>query len=290
VPPSPDSSPPPSRPPPGTPPDIRIEGVHKSFDDNHVLRGITLEVLRGEMVALVGGSGSGKTVLLHVMTGLLRPDSGRVLVADRGSAQAPLCELSALSEEEMDRIRVHWSVVFQRNALFSGTVHENLTLWPMEVLGLDEAALEAKAREAIAAVGLDPGAVRDRDRDALSGGMAKRVAIARAVAMDPAMIFYDEPTSGLDPENAALIHGLIARTHSAGAGKRGARTTVIVTHDRDLLNRLSPRVVMLHKGAVHFDGSYRQFEQSDSPAIRPYFGEMPGLHGRRSASPGRSRA
>lgn len=261
-----------------------MEDVHKSFGGNHVLRGISVGIRRGEVVAIVGGSGSGKSVLLHLMTGLMSPDSGRVLVADRGEPGGPLRDLATLSAAEMDRLRTHWSVVFQRNALFGGTVHENLALWPREVMGLDEPAIERRAREAIAAVGLEPDAVLSRPRDALSGGMAKRVAIARALAMDPAMIFYDEPTSGLDPENSALIHTLIARTHDRGAGERGARTSVIVTHDRDLLHRLGPRVVMLHGGRVGFDGSYAAFERSAAPEIRPYFGEMPGLHSRHGAA------
>ena len=141
----------------------------------------------------------------------------------------------------------------------------------------------------LAAVALptDP-AFLDRDVNDLSGGMAKRLAVARAISMAPQMIFYDEPTTGLDPASSAQIHDLIAATHEAGAGPGdgaggGPRTTVIITHDKDLLRRLRPRIVMLHQGKVFFDGTLAAFEANDSPIVRPYFELMPVLHGRPGA-------
>jgi phospholipid/cholesterol/gamma-HCH transport system ATP-binding protein len=138
---------------------------------------------------------------------------------------------------------------------------------------LDDAAILPRACAALEAVDLDPDEVLERDRDELSGGMAKRVAVARALTMEPILLFFDEPTTGLDPQHATQVHALIARTHAASPG----RTTVIITHDKDLLHRLEPRVVMLHDGRVLFDGPYAAFRRSSSPIIRPYFELMPAL-------------
>jgi phospholipid/cholesterol/gamma-HCH transport system ATP-binding protein len=277
-------APQPSGPGPGRPLEIRAEGVHKAFEGHAVLRGVDLDVPRGDMVAIVGGSGCGKTVFLqHVIRHLL-PDKGRVLVADHDEPDAPLVDIGALSEIEMDRIRAHQAVVFQRNALFSGSVYDNVALWLREVLGLEEDAIRQRVGEALDAVGFagDP-TVLEKHRDDLSGGMAKRVAVARGVAMRPALMIYDEPTTGLDPANAWQIHQLIARMHDALSSGGTTATTLIITHDKDLLQRLEPRVVMLHDGRVHFDGSYEDFRRSDSPVVRPYFDSMPVLHRRKLA-------
>ena len=118
----------------------------------------------------------------------------------------------------------------------------------------------------------------DQDVHDLSGGMAKRLAVARALAMKPQVIFYDEPTTGLDPTSAAQIHDLIVTTHDAFREVDHNRTTLIITHDKDLLNRLRPRTVMMHDGEVYFDGPMEEYERSESPYIRPYFDLMPILN------------
>jgi phospholipid/cholesterol/gamma-HCH transport system ATP-binding protein len=264
---------------PARPVEIRVEDVHKKFGEQRVLKGVTLEVREGEIIAIVGGSGCGKTVLLNHIIGQLPPDRGRVLVSNHEREGAPLIDLAAIDEEEMDLIRIHWAVVFQRNALFSGTVYENIALWLREVKNLDEHQIRQRARTAVEAVGLDVG-VLEKERDELSGGMAKRVAVARALAMEPIFMFYDEPTTGLDPEHAAQIHDLICSTHRCRETNGAARTTLVITHDKDLLFRLRPRVVMLHAGRVFFEGPYEQFEAATSSVIRPYFDLMPVLHGR----------
>lgn len=272
---------------PSPPTEILVESLHKSFDGHQVLRGIELTIRRGEIVAVVGGSGCGKTVLLKHLTGHLQPDEGRVLLADHEAPGAPLRDLATLDDDGMDRIRVHWAVVFQRNALLTGTVYENLALWLREIKRTDEAEILPKARKALMDVGLDPDVVMHREREDLSGGMAKRVAIARALVMDPLLVIYDEPTSGLDPEHAAQIHDLIAQTHDAPiptTSPPGPRTSIIVTHDTELLRRIQPRVVMLHGGKVFFDGSYEAFREDDSPPVRPYFEQMPILHRRLMSS------
>jgi phospholipid/cholesterol/gamma-HCH transport system ATP-binding protein len=263
------------------PVEIDIEGLSKAFGEHRVLTGVDLRIERGEIVAIVGGSGCGKTVLLNHILGQLDPDKGRVRVADYNRPGTPLVDLATVDEREVDAIHTHWGVVFQRNALFSGSVYDNFALWLTEIRNLDEAHIEPIALAALKAVSLpDDADFMDSDVDSLSGGMAKRLAIARALSMDPNVIFYDEPTTGLDPTSTAQVQDLIYQTHVGAAPGHPRRTTLIITHDKDLLIRLAPRVVMLHEGRVHFDGPYQAFEASDSSVIRPYFDIMPALHQR----------
>jgi phospholipid/cholesterol/gamma-HCH transport system ATP-binding protein len=275
-------------------PEVVVEDLHKSFSGKPVLAGIDMSIDRGELVAIVGGSGCGKTVLLKHITAHFRPDRGRVLVADHdaeptidseGTVRAPLRDVNELDEFELDRLRVHWAVVFQRNALLSGSVFHNLAVLPREVKGLTNEEIRPLARKALIDVGLDPDLVMDRDREELSGGMAKRVAVARALVMDPVLILYDEPTAGLDPEMCAQIHELIRTTHATqpalAALRRGVvRTSIVVTHDTELLRTLRPRIVMLNAGVVSFDGDFEAFVASDDPRIRPYLAQMSALHAR----------
>jgi len=264
------------------PVEIRVEGLHKAFGEHRVLRGVDLEVRRGDLVAIVGGSGCGKSVLLEHIIGALSPDKGRVSVVAVTEPEAPLRDLRSLSEDQMDRIRRHWAVVFQRNALYSGTVRENCEFWLRIHTDLDEEERVERIRESLVAVGFDePDDLLEKQRHELSGGMAKRVAIARAIAMDPTLVFYDEPTTGLDPILAGQIQDLVGKIHNERTAGGEERTSVVITHDKDLLARLEPRIVMLHEGRVFFDGSFRAFEDSPSKIIRPYFELMPALHLRR---------
>jgi phospholipid/cholesterol/gamma-HCH transport system ATP-binding protein len=285
--------------------ELRAEHLVKGFGRRTVLKNVNLEVNRGEIVAVVGASGSGKTVMLDLLTGLLKPDKGRIMVADHSKAEAPLADLSELDWQALDSVRLHWAVVFQRNALFSGSVFDNIALWMREHTAMKEEEIEARVRESITAAALDVNDVIHKNRDELSGGMAKRVAIARAIAIDPALIFYDEPTTGLDPVISGQIHELIFNVHNkarlAGTGLPPAepavsnngdvagltapgenqrRTTIVVTHDKDLLRRLQPRIVMLHKGGIVFDGPYREFSESAIEPAVEYLREMPVLHAR----------
>ncbi|ARJ64819.1 ABC transporter [Magnetospirillum sp. ME-1] len=262
------------------PVEIRIEGLTKAFDGHQVLRGVDLDIQSGAFVAVVGGSGCGKSVLLNHILGLMQPDGGRVLVADPERNDGTLLDLALLDADRMADIHVHWGVVFQRNALFSGSVLDNIGLWLEEVGHMGQGDIEQVAQRVLAAVGLpgSPEFLAGRV-ESLSGGMAKRIAIARALAMEPRCMFFDEPTTGLDPVTASQIQDLLLSTH-VDERDGVARTTIVVTHDKDLLYRLRPRVVMLHEGRVSFDGPFEDFEASDSPIIRPYFELMPVLHQR----------
>jgi phospholipid/cholesterol/gamma-HCH transport system ATP-binding protein len=262
--------------------EIRVEDLHKAFDGNRVLRGIDLEIRAGEIVAVVGGSGCGKTVLLNHILAQLRPDRGRVRVADHSRTPPELRDIADLDDLALLEVHAHWGVVFQRNALFSGSVLDNIGLWLSDIKNLDDAAIVAIARRVLKAVALPTDdEFLDTPTESLSGGMAKRLAVARALAMDPAVMFYDEPTTGLDPISASQIQDLILTTHGAeGVADGGTRTTLIITHDKDLLGRLEPRIVMLHEGRVAFDGPFAKFKADANPIIRPYFELMPVLHQR----------
>lgn len=270
---------------PAPTPEIVVEGLHKAFGDHVVLAGVDLTVNAGDAIAIVGGSGCGKTVLMNHILGELEPDRGRVAVRDHGRDGAPMSDLATLNEAGMDSVHQHWGVVFQRNALFSGSVFDNIALWLEEVKNLTDSDVTPIARKVLGQVALptDDGFLAS-DVGELSGGMAKRLAVARALAMGPDVVFYDEPTTGLDPTSAAQIHDVIFQTHHEERPEgSGLRTTVIITHDKDLLYRLRPRTVMLEQGRVFFDGAYQDFETSGSPIIRPYFETMPVLH---SGAPG----
>jgi phospholipid/cholesterol/gamma-HCH transport system ATP-binding protein len=269
------------------PMEIRIEDLYKSFGTRCVLNAIDLEVYRGEMIATVGGSGTGKSTLLRLIIGLAQPDRGHVLVADHEAQGSPLVDLATLNAEGMERLERHWAVVFQGNALLSSkTVGDNIALPLREIQRLDESTIRRKVYEVVGEVALNP----DRDLgltiDELSGGMAKRVAIARALALDPILLLYDEPTTGLDPEVAEEIQDLIGSVHRGKTSAGFTRTSLVITHDKEMLYRLQPRIVMLDRGHILFDGTYEAFQ--NLPAAGPYFELMPSLHQRldgRSGSP-----
>jgi phospholipid/cholesterol/gamma-HCH transport system ATP-binding protein len=259
--------------------EIHIESLHKAFGAHRVLQGIDMDIHAGDVLAVVGGSGCGKTVLLNHILGQMKPDAGLIQVADHDLPGAPLIDLADIEPAHQDLVHQHWGMVFQRNALFSGSVFDNIALWLQEIRNMDDDDITPIAHRVLRAVALpDDDQFLLSDAESLSGGMAKRLAVARALAMNPIVIFYDEPTTGLDPTSATQIQDLIAETHQEDRPGQPSRTTVIITHDKDLLRRLEPRTVMLHEGRVYFDGPYGDFEKSTSPIIRPYFDQMPTLH------------
>lgn len=260
--------------------ELRARGLGKTFDDHVVLTGVDLDIRRGEIVGIVGTSGCGKTVLMHMLLGLLPPTEGSIEVADHELPDAPLIDLVHAKQDSVYEVRLSWAVVFQHNALFGDTVYENCALWLREHTKLREAEIRSRVRQCLESVKLDVDDVIDKQRDELSGGMAKRVAVARALTADPLVVFYDEPTTGLDPVNAAHVHDLIWNTHHSRRADGTARTTVVVTHDKDLLRRLHPRTLLLHDAGVCFDGPYDEFLASELEPVRAYLAEMPGLHAR----------
>jgi ABC-type transporter Mla maintaining outer membrane lipid asymmetry ATPase subunit MlaF len=239
-----------------------IEFVHvsKSFDDLPVLVDVSFDVRRGEMVAVLGRSGVGKSVTLKHILGFLLPDEGRVFVAGR--------EVSKSSEPELEEIRRKVTMVFQSGALFdSMTVAENVAfpLRERAVRGepLDEAAIEARVTELLGRVDLE--GARDLIPAALSTGMKRAVAIARALAANPEAILYDEPTTMVDPLMAETLGDLILKLK-----RETGLTSVVVTHDVKLARKLADRVVFLLDGRVAFFGPMAELDRSPEPLIQDF--------------------
>jgi len=235
---------------------IEIRRVRKSFGGKPVLKGISLDIPENSATVLIGRSGCGKTVLLRILIGLLRPDEGQVLVDGE--------DMAGLSRKALFRARRKFGMLFQSAALFdSMTVGENISLALREHTGLSRAEIAGKVREKLDLVGL--GGVEDKMPSELSGGMKKRVGLARALIMDPRYILYDEPTTGLDPETADAINDLIG-----GTGRRLGITSVVVTHDLFSARRIGDRFAMISEGHIIFEGTPEAFQACQKPAVRRF--------------------
>jgi phospholipid/cholesterol/gamma-HCH transport system ATP-binding protein len=235
---------------------ISIHNLQKSFGEQPVLRGIDLEIEDGETIAIVGQSGCGKSVLLKHIIGLMKPDAGSVLVDN--------VNMETARERELQRARRHFGFLFQSSALFdSMTVAENITLGLREHGERDKSRLAQIVKEKLRLVGLR--AIEDVMPSDLSGGMKKRVGLARALASEPKYMFYDEPTTGLDPVTSDQIDDLIRDL----TGKLNV-TSLIVTHDMFTVERIAKRVVFLHEGRVYFDGTPIQFSHSNDPIVQQF--------------------
>ncbi len=237
---------------------IEMRKVCTSFGTHEVHKDLDLDVRRGEILAIAGGSGSGKSVLLREMILLQRPSSGTIrLFGD---------EIDALSDEQAHALRQRWGVMFQRGGLFSAlNVRENVGLPLREHSQLDPALIDAIADWKLALTGLPPDAALKAPGE-LSGGMLKRASLARAIALDPELLFLDEPTSGLDPASSAGVDELILRTHALYG-----LTIVMVTHDLDLLWQVSDRVAVLGEGRVLATGSMEELSHHEHPIVQSYF-------------------
>jgi phospholipid/cholesterol/gamma-HCH transport system ATP-binding protein len=243
-------------------PFIRFVDVHKSFGSKVVLRGVSFVVGRGQTVVVLGGSGTGKSVLLRQVIGLQRPDSGEVWVDGE--------EISARDEEDLVACRKKVGMLFQAGALFdSMTVFDNVAFALNEHSHLDAGAIAARVAEVLGLVELD--GVEDLMPSDLSGGMRKRVALARAIALAPAGLLYDEPTTGLDPITAAAINALIRNLQ-----RRLGVTSIVVTHDIQSAFTVGDRIAFLHDGRILFDGSTEEAERSEVPLLREFL--MGGGH------------
>jgi phospholipid/cholesterol/gamma-HCH transport system ATP-binding protein len=234
---------------------IRWVDVHKRFGSNHVLRGVTLDVCRGETLAIVGRSGEGKTVLLKTLVGLVRPDSGEIWI-DRRQIVG--------DDDAIERSRRLCGMVFQSGALFDSlTVAENLALPYWENTELPVEGIIERIGNLLAMVGME--GVEELMPAQLSGGMRKRVSLARALADEPEIILYDEPTTGLDPIMSDTINGLILRMQ-----RSPNVTSIIVTHDLQCVRKVADRVAMLHEGKIIFYGTVAEFLAADSAAVRQF--------------------
>jgi phospholipid/cholesterol/gamma-HCH transport system ATP-binding protein len=242
---------------------ISVQGLWRRFDAQAVLRGVNLEVGAGEILVVIGRSGGGKSVLLKHMIGLLRPDSGRVIV--NGT------DVTRLRGSALDRIRERYGVVFQGGALFdSMTVFDNVAFPLRERTRLPAAEIEARAHAMLAQVGLaDMG---HKNPAEISGGMRKRVAIARALVTEPEIVFFDEPTTGLDPVLVNAIHHLIRDLH-----RKLHFTCVIISHEIPEIFQIAHRVAMLHEGAIVEEGSPEAIQSSPKAVVRQFIqGEPEG--------------
>jgi len=234
---------------------IRLEQVSKAFGDKLVLDGLDLEIATGDTVVILGGSGTGKSVLLKHVIGLLRPDSGRVVVDG--------VDLETLDEREITRFRRRFGMAFQEGALFdSMTVWENVA-FPLRRAKRPRAEIEARVAECLASVHLD-GAERKMPSE-LSGGMRRRVGFARAIALEPEILLFDEPTTGLDPVIKAVIDELILELQE-GLGS----TALVITHDLDSAFRIADRIAFLHRGRIVAYAPPQEFRASPDPRVQQF--------------------
>lgn len=238
---------------------IRYIDVHKSFGTNHVLRGMALDVPRGESMVIIGGSGTGKSVALKSVLGLVTPDAGQILVDGRPAGAG-----------DRDAFLARFGMLFQGGALF-----DSLPVWQNVAFRLMRGALKRPRSEArdiaiekLRRVGLTPD-VADRLPAELSGGMQKRVGLARAIAAEPEIIFFDEPTTGLDPIMAGVINDLIREI----VVEMGA-TAMTITHDMSSVRAIADRVAMLHGGKIRWAGPVADMDHSGDPYLDQF------IHGR----------
>jgi len=234
---------------------ITFENIYKSFGSNHVLRGVNLTVERGESMVIIGGSGTGKSVLIKTVLGLVEPDSGRILVDGQDVTQA-----------KRDTFLSRFGMLFQGGALF-----DSMPVWQNVAFRLQRGALKRPAAEAreiaiekLRRVGLAPD-VADRFPAELSGGMQKRVSLARAIAAEPEIIFFDEPTTGLDPIMSGVINELIREI----VVEMGV-TAMTITHDMTSVKTIADKVAMLHRGTIQWCGSLADMAQCEDPHVEQF--------------------
>jgi phospholipid/cholesterol/gamma-HCH transport system ATP-binding protein len=242
-------------------PKIALRAVAKSFGSKNVLQGVDLDVAEGESVVVIGGSGSGKSVLLKCILGLIHPDAGSIRIDNE--------ETVDFSDRGRARVMKKFGMLFQGGALFDSLkVWENVAFGPIQADGMDPAAAHEIAIAKLGNVGLAP-EIGELYPSELSGGMQKRVALARAIAREPEIIFFDEPTTGLDPIMADVINELIVKCVS----ELGA-TAVSITHDMASARKIGHRVAMLYDGRLIWQGPVGDMEQSGNQHVDQF------IHGR----------
>jgi phospholipid/cholesterol/gamma-HCH transport system ATP-binding protein len=235
---------------------ILVKDVEKSFGDERVLHGVNLHIKKSTISAVVGGSGAGKTVLLRIMIGLESPDSGEVIVNGEN--------IVGMRPSELNRMRRKFGVLFQDAALFDYlTVGENVAFPMKEHLKLKEKQIRELVDEKLAEVGLS--GEQDKRVSELSGGMRKRVGLARALALQPEIVFFDEPTTGLDPVTSATIYDLIVKT-----SRERPITYVLVTHDVQRVLEFSDELFMIYKGKIISAASPREIKHDPEHVIHRF--------------------
>ena len=246
----------------GTIPKIRLRGVTKRFGDKLVLDGIDLDVAPQTSMVVIGGSGSGKSVLLKCILGLIAPDAGSIEIDGQDVLRLP--------PKERDAARARIGMLFQNGALFDSiSVAENVAFGLLAQKKATRAEARKRAEDVLAQVGLAP-SVGDLSPAELSGGMQKRVALARAIAATPDILFFDEPTTGLDPIMGAVIDGLIVEQV-----KRMGSTAIAITHDMASARRIGDRAAMIHKGRIVWEGEAASLMESGNAMVDQF------THGRR---------
>lgn len=236
---------------------IKLINVTKIFGRKVALKSINLEIADGETLAIIGGSGSGKSTLLRLMIGLIQPTSGEIWIGND--------EISHMSEKEMMRVRLRMGMVFQYSALFdSMTVGDNVAFGLVEHTNYSEEKIHSIVLEKLHQVGLD--GVENRMPNELSGGMKKRVSLARAIAFEPEIIFYDEPSSGLDPITTNRIDELIIATQKALNV-----TSIVVTHDMVSACRIANRIAMIYNGELIAVDTPENFKHIEDKRVREFF-------------------
>ena len=235
---------------------IEFKDVYKSFNGILVHNGINLSIIEGEIISLLGGSGSGKSVLLKELIGLMKPDKGNIILLDNNVTQ--------MNEEALIALREHIGMLFQGAALFDSlTVFENIAYPLREHLKLTEKEIQDRVADKLHLVGLS--GIEKKMPDELSGGMKKRVGLARAIATEPKIILYDEPTTGLDPMTAQRINDLIIELQ-----KKLGITTIVVTHDLHCVKTVSDRIAMLHEGKIVAVGTWEELVTSNIQVVQDF--------------------
>jgi phospholipid/cholesterol/gamma-HCH transport system ATP-binding protein len=235
---------------------IQVIDVHRSFGSQQVLRGINLRVQKGEILAIIGRSGSGKTVLLRLIIGLVRPNRGQILIEGT--------DITQLSGRRLDRVRERFGMLFQGGALFdSMTVFDNVAFPLREKTDLPPSEIAVQVQKMLENVGL--GEMGYKFPAELSGGMKKRTALARALVTNPSSILFDEPTTGLDPILVHAIHQLIQETHDTFG-----YTAVIVSHEIPEVFDIATRVAVIHEGRIIAEGTPEMILKSPDPFIQQF--------------------
>ena len=235
---------------------ISINNISKSFSDRVILNNISFTINKGEKIAIIGESGIGKSVLLKNIIGLLSPDEGNVIIDGQ--------DINEITFKKLQKVRSKFGMVFQFGALFdSMTVSENIGLALQKLTNCDRLEINNRILKSLSEVNM--GGAEEKMPSELSGGMKKRVGIARAIALNPEYILYDEPTTGLDPIMTDSINRLINKFHS-----KGMVTSVLVTHEMKTVRDVSDRVLMLYKGNIQFDGSTEEFLSSTDPRVMAF--------------------